>query len=427
MTNEKLIIKNFAGLKHIDIEIKKINIVIGPQASGKSIIAKILFYCKGLIEEIFNQGINLKTKRELDRKLKNKFEEYFPFDSWGKENFSIHYSIGKEYLKITTSGKNDKKSNLIINYSDFYKNSLTKLRQTTKRLEENINEQKGQSSLFSKFISRSDMMIRLRESFLDEISKQFGKETSFSQLFIPAGRSFFAHLQNNIFTFLSENNKIDPFIVNFGDYYDTVKNSVKMDRIKTKDDIESLKNKILVGKYIQVDGKDYLKMNDGRQVQLSNCSSGQQEALPLTLILESIPFFGRGLTGQSIYIEEPEAHLFPTAQKDIVDLIATVYNLKKERIQFFITTHSPYILTSFNNLLQAGILAKDSSPNKLNQITDIVPKSRFLSPDEVAVYSLSDGKCDSIISSETGLIDAEIIDSVSEELAIEFDDLLEIE
>ncbi|MEB3887396.1 AAA family ATPase [Lyngbya sp. CCY1209] len=50
MATEKLIIKNFAGLNHIDIEIKKINILMGPQASGKSMIAKILFYCKGLSE-----------------------------------------------------------------------------------------------------------------------------------------------------------------------------------------------------------------------------------------------------------------------------------------------------------------------------------------------------------------------------------------
>ncbi len=220
--------------------------------------------------------------------------------------------------------------------------------------------------------------------------------------------------------------------MDFGDYYDTVKNSVRMNRIKPESnaffaDVESLKSKILLGKYLSFDGKDYLKMSDGRQVLLSNCSSGQQEALPLTLILESIPFFGRGLTGQSTYIEEPEAHLFPTAQKDIVDLIATVYNFRKDRIQFFITTHSPYILTAFNNLLQAGMLAKAAQKEQLKRITKIVPESRFLNPDEMAVYSLSNGTCNNIISSETGLIEAEVIDSVSQDLAIQFDNLLEIE
>ncbi|MCW6038159.1 ATP-binding protein [Spirulina subsalsa FACHB-351] len=427
MTDEKLFIENFAGLKHINIDVKKINIFIGPQASGKSVVAKILFYCKAFIEEFFNQGIKLKTKRELDLELKNKFQECFPHDCWGKGNFFIRYSIGVEYIEIKTDKKKSNKSNLIIDYSDFYTKSFNKIRRISKRIKETINQQENPNKIFS----RLDLIIESHKSFLEEVSKQFGKETSFSQLFIPAGRSFFAHLQNNIFSFLSENNTIDPFLVDFGNYYDMVKNSVRMNRIKSESptyfsEVEYLKNKILVGNYLSHDGKDYLKMSDGRQVLLSNCSSGQQEALPLTLILESIPFFGRGLTGQSTYIEEPEAHLFPTAQKDIVDLMATIYNLRKDRIQFFITTHSPYILTSFNNLLQAGMLAKSAHKDQLKRIVKIVPDSRFLNTDDLAVYSLSNGTCHSIISSETGLIEAEIIDSVSQNLAIEFDDLLEI-
>ena len=131
--------------------------------------------------------------------------------------------------------------------------------------------------------------------------------------------------------------------------------------------------------------------------------------------------------GNSIYIEEPEAHIFPAAQKSIVELISTVYNARKDSLQFVITTHSPYILTALNNLLQAGILATDAMEEKIEQISHHVPRSRFLTPDEVAVYSLENGYCKSIIDEETGLIDTNIIDEVSNELAIEFDELLELE
>ncbi len=41
---EKLTIDNFLVLSKVDIPIKKINIVIGPQSVGKSIIAKILYF-----------------------------------------------------------------------------------------------------------------------------------------------------------------------------------------------------------------------------------------------------------------------------------------------------------------------------------------------------------------------------------------------
>lgn len=151
MIIEKLVIENFAGLKYIDIEIKKINVLIGPQASGKSVIAKILFYCKGLIEEIFSQGINLKEKRVFDREIKNKFKQYFPFDSWGGKSFSICYYIGEEYIKIKASETNTKKSTLIIEYSDFYKNSLKKVREASRLIQKNIEEiENSRSQMFAR-------------------------------------------------------------------------------------------------------------------------------------------------------------------------------------------------------------------------------------------------------------------------------------
>mgnify|MGYP006206212493 CR=1 FL=1 len=48
-------------------------------------------------------------------------------------------------------------------------------------------------------------------------------------------------------------------------------------------------------------------------------------------------------------IEEPEAHLFPVAQKHLIELLAIMVN-RNEDNQLIITTHSPYILSSFNNL-----------------------------------------------------------------------------
>ncbi len=38
----KFIVKNFGPIKHIEINIRKLIILIGPQASGKSIIAKLM-------------------------------------------------------------------------------------------------------------------------------------------------------------------------------------------------------------------------------------------------------------------------------------------------------------------------------------------------------------------------------------------------
>ena len=81
--------------------------------------------------------------------------------------------------------------------------------------------------------------------------------------------------------------------------------------------------------------------------------------------------FSYGKTN-NIFIEEPEAHLFPNEQKLLIELLVDVYNnLNKNKLKwrFFITTHSPYILNALNNMLLKGsILDKkdDSEKNIIN-------------------------------------------------------------
>ena len=169
-----------------------------------------------------------------------------------------------------------------------------------------------------------------------------------------------------------------------------------------------------------------MEVADGRRISIANSSSGQQETLPLTIILAALPFIASPPVGQTVYIEEPEAHLFPSAQRNIVELIATVFNYRKEQLQFFITTHSPYVLTALNNLLQAGLLYEESSEDIQHQLEKIVSRYKSLDVDDLSAYVLSDGKCNSIVCPDTGLIDARVIDSVSDELAIEFDQLLNL-
>lgn len=167
-------------------------------------------------------------------------------------------------------------------------------------------------------------------------------------MYIPAGRSFFANLKSSIFAFLSENNPVDPFLIEFGTYYESMKSPVRLSRLprsidskQLNDEISLLNKKILCGKYLQEDGEDYLELDEGRKISIANSSSGQQETLPLAIILGTIAFMKPKVGGNSIYIEEPEAHIFSAAQRDMVELISTVYNSRKDSLQFLITTHSP--------------------------------------------------------------------------------------
>ncbi len=427
---ERIEIKDFVGIKDITLDVKPINILIGPQASGKSVVAKLLFYFKSFISEIINAAERSKTNEELDQDFKSRFYEYFPSSSWGNTNFRICYYVGEDFIEISRKRKAKKSSpEVVLNYSAFFKDEFVSLKTIIQKQNEKAAEQDMPVSVLSRF----NIIYDIERSFLRDVAKKVPQVVTFSQLYIPAGRSFFANLKSSIFTFLSENKAVDPFLVEFGNYYESVKNPIRLERLRGRvnnkqlnEEIDKLSTKILCGKYFQEDGEDYLEMDAGRKISVSNSSSGQQEVLPLALILRAVALSKPKIGGQSIYIEEPEAHIFPAAQRDMVELISTVYNSSKDNLQFFITTHSPYILTAFNNLLQAGLLAANATEEKKKEIARYVPTSRFLEPNDLAVYSLADGDCHSILDLETGLIDTNIIDDVSNELAIQFDQLLDI-
>jgi predicted ATPase len=428
---EKLIVRNFAGIKELEIEIKRINILIGPQASGKSICAKLLFYFKNFVWEILSIVENEQTKRHLDSSYSRKFEEYFPPDSWGNYDFFIKYEILNVFIEI--SRRQDSKGKISLNYSDLFKKEITGLRSLIRKAKVKSSDKNADyEQLDILYLTRQV----LRDHLIDSLSTSLGKEAAFNQLFIPAGRSFFANLQSNIFSFLSSNNALDPFLRAFGSTYESIKSTRLRFRIRNRSEEKDLREiqyeisrlieKSLCGKHVHEKGKDFLEVADGRRISVANSSSGQQEILPLTIMLAALPFLIAPRSGQTVYIEEPEAHLFPSAQRNVIELIATVFNYRKEKLQFFITTHSPYVLTALNNLLQAGILYEESSQDILHQLEKIVPRYKALTTSDLSAYVLANGKCSSIICSDTGLIDAKVIDSVSDELAIEFDKLLSL-
>jgi hypothetical protein len=183
-----------------------------------------------------------------------------------------------------------------------------------------------------------------------------------------------------------------------------------------------------------------MAFEDGRILALSYLSSGSKETLPILSVLdyyENQRRQGGGrlpteeLYGDRLYvfddftIEEPEASVFPRTQYELVQEISALANEAEFVPHFTITTHSPYILSGFNNLIEAGQAARNN-PRLHDQVAKIVPERYWIKEGEFKAYAIEDGKLKSILN-ESGFVEGNYLDQVSEVIGNEFDELLRLE
>ena len=108
-------------------------------------------------------------------------------------------------------------------------------------------------------------------------------------------------------------------------------------------------------------------------MRLSQASSMVSELTPLVLFI-------RGLIqpGDTLIIEEPEAHLHPGAQTEIA---ATLARLVRAGVRVVVTTHSDWLLKEIGNLIREGILKEKGELRKKPPGPE-----RWLLPDEVGAW-----------------------------------------
>ena len=86
-------------------------------------------------------------------------------------------------------------------------------------------------------------------------------------------------------------------------------------------EIERITYKILKGKYQSAESGEQIQVEGSKlNIPLKDASSGQQESLR---ILQGL-FLATGLNNRKEFfvIEEPEAHLYPLAQKELINAFA---------------------------------------------------------------------------------------------------------
>jgi hypothetical protein len=237
---------------------------------------------------------------------------------------------------------------------------------------------------------------------------------------------------------LGTSHRNDPLTLRFSqdfsfDYQKRVPQIGQNHDLTTWIDKESLRT--LKGEVIVKGNTEIFRSDDGRELPLSFLSSGTQELLPLTTCLRefvalsaavaTILDLKEAMHRRLFYVEEPEANIFPSNQYDLVRIFSRMANEPILDASWVITTHSPYILSSFNNLLEAWQVAANK-PDGKNEVAKLIDERYWIKPSDFKAYCIHDGKLESIMDEETGLINGNYLDGVSSEIGSQFDELLRI-
>lgn len=411
---EKLVVKNFLLLQDVNIEIKKYNILLGPQASGKSVLAKLLYFIYK-IPQVIESGLDSKQMKEdiLDN-IKNRFKYIFPESFWESKTFEIIYYYND--FSITFRNKSNKLKTIEIEVCDKYSSTFDNILNISKIIDMENRKKSLEDIIDIKSKDESASISSRIKSYLANkktLIEFFSKGRS---IFIPSSRCVYSLLAGKPAT----NAKIfssDYFLNNFGELYENLKELYEQfhDHNKVAKHFHERAERILKGKYKYEKKTDFLVIN-GKKINAKYLSSGQQEILPLLVIigLYAILSYSQkeiNLFDERYYfIEEPEAHLFPEAQAELMSLLS--YIGYESSMPFFITTHSPYLLSILNNFLYGSKLIDDNKITE-DQYIQITNGARPIRTSEVNAFTLVNGISESLMDEDGIFVDSKVLDSAS--------------
>lgn len=360
-------IRNFGPIKDMTLDLRHVNILIGDQGTGKSTVAKVLTAIK----------ITLNVTFLMDSPKHFLMAEGLPatekdFKSNWKNDFL-------QYINWTGLA------------NSLYADSYISFK----------NEE------YSFLYETGEIDIRWREVEFDIMRTPV-------HMYIPANREVAMVLKDKLFAVLQAKATLPDILTRFGTGFLEA---------RTKKPQYDYQNVFGIG-YRHSDGMDYVILNDGRVISIEDASSALRTGVPMLVVFDNV------LNTDVLYcpylvVEEPELNCFPETQEKLMKYF--VEHLKKAdkyNNRLLITTHSPYILTTLNNLMYAFVAGK-AAPEATN---NVVESKYWLNPEDVTAYMLhSNGTCEDIFDRKEALIDTAKIDSISKKLNKEFDALIDIE
>jgi hypothetical protein len=405
----KLTVKNFSVIKEAELEFGKITVLIGPQSSGKSLMCKLAFFLGREVAKIaVDMAVHRLSFAEFKSAVEKEFTKWFPRGGWRTDHWTVRFVEGEYDVAIScVADKTLPPKAAFTSTPSFEASYNAQLKETDETMKE-----KG-------FLLAPAIQSKAATRFF----KIAGRGVWDTTIYIPTQRSYFVDTKKGYRALAAE---ADPISAQFADIFaNGLQPTSPGSRVQG----------FLEGRIVSIQNEWMMAFDDGRHLSLSELSSGSKETLPILAILDYYEeqrrpgnLVGEEMYGNRLYyhddftIEEPEASVFPKTQYELVKEFTELSNEETFVPHFTITTHSPYILTAFNNLIFAGQLGQNKAIRKKIPIEE----KYWIEPGSFRAYCINDGVLKPILS-KSGLIDAEYLDSVSETIGSEFDSLLRLE
>jgi predicted ATPase len=367
---EKLIVNNFGAIRNVEIQLKDFIVFIGETGTGKSTLAKLISIFRS---SNFWQG-DFRDVKLFERKL-----DYYQIANFLEPSTYIEYQSEKGFYFIYNEGEVSHK---------VYDQILKQLQSLTSI--DNIENNEV-------------------SSLIKEIIRSAFKET----IYIPAERGVVSFLSEK-YAALDRKDLIGLFpetLLDFTGSFNQVSSIIRKQYLDLFDVT-----------YQKENGKDYIILPNDKLLLLSESASGLQTIIPALIVFD---YFSKDKSKKSYTFEEPELNLFPIAQKYLVEFLAE--KVLSHGHQLIITTHSPYIPTSINNLLFASKIQTEY-PKSKQKLVEVSGLNSFISSSNFAIYYLSNEEeaCINLIDKDTGMIPDNDLDSASDEIMDVFDSLMSV-
>lgn len=387
-------IKNIAPLKDTGVvKLTPVMLLIGNQSSGKSTLMKILCFCRWIEKRIMVDGEDLLSKYTHYNRFRKELLKFHRLSETAFSDSSRIFYDG-DCITIELNGKNanakiirkknfaQDRYNLKISFIPSERNLLSAINNIDKNY-----KAIDPDALFNYILEWGEVRDSYKSS--KPLNLAFEKNVSYYHDENAGDMLRLQREQKTIRTFYASSGiqSALPIMVMVDYIHNVVGTNGKR---SPKDYITAISR--------------YLSANESGVIDLTNEK------------LDSIKQLLTYKTAQ-LYIEEPEQNLFPKSQAELVKNV--IKKIKEASVKsnafsaVMMTTHSPYVLTTLNQLLAAS-KAYEVDPQQTMLVMDeayILPGSCY------SAYRINDeGELENLIDAETGLIMGEYLDSISEEV-----------